>query len=222
MVAPRGPSVTPSSPRPEALSAPDLIGPTSILKQPTDGPRSNRRRRNRPYRHVHLEVDLTSGPKREEIVPRLEQLEAFLSQKDVVETADLVRLTAQTLHALSAQRFRQVDHWEVTPGGWLPPPEPTSNRRTDGEEPVGHLLRALEGGAWSAVAQARSFSLRLSDLGGNHVDVVVRRVHRERRHTLSLDLWGHWTKESVGDLQGALASRLPVERSVMTKFMYAD
>src|SRR5580658_3079079 len=117
MVAPRGPSVTPSSPRPEALSAPDLIGPVSIVRQPTDGPRSNRRRRNRPYRHVHLEVDLASDRTRAGDPSFWTKWADALSQKEIVENADLVVLTLGTLHALASLRFRRVDHWEVSPGG---------------------------------------------------------------------------------------------------------
>jgi hypothetical protein len=136
-----------------------------------------------------------------------------------VEKGTLILLAAATLHALSSRRFRQVDHWEVAPGGWLPPPRP--GKDPEGEEPVGYLLDALESGAWSSVGSARSFSARLSGPSGARVDVVVRRVHGERRHALSLDLWGSWTKETVDDLVGSISARLPVVRSTMTKFQYA-
>jgi hypothetical protein len=149
----------------------------------------------------------------------MERLAGFLTERKVVEKGTLILMAAATLHALASRRFRRVDHWEVSPGGWLPPPRP--GKGPEGEEPVGYLLDALESGAWSAVGDARSFSARLSDLSGGRVDVVVRRVHSGRRHALSLDLWGSWTKETVDDLVGSISKRLPVVRSTMTKFQYA-
>ena len=202
-----------------ALAAPGLGGPTSILKQPISGPRSSRRGRNRPFSHVHLEMDLAPEPKDPTGVPALERLAGFLRERKVVEKGTLVLMAAATLHALAARRFRRVDHWEVAPGGWLPPPRP--GKDPDAAEPVGELLEALESEAWASVGSARSFSARLSDLSGGRVDVIVRRVHRERRHALSIDLWGSWTKATVKDLEGSLSDRLPVIRSTMTKYQYA-
>jgi hypothetical protein len=211
--------MAPPRPPPPALSAPGLEGPVSILNQPICGPRSKRRRGSRPYRHAHIEIDLVGLAQSPEGVPLLERFEALLSERSEVEAANLLRLTAVTLHALSARRFRWIDHWEVHPGGWLPPPIRKS--RTTTGEPVGELLTSFEGGAWASAATARSFSVRLSDREGNHVDMVVRRVHRRRRHALSLDLWGRWTREMVDDVTGSLASRLPVAKSTLTKFQYA-
>lgn len=211
--------MSPPRPPPPALSAPGLVGPISILNQPISGPRSNWRSRTRPYRHAHLEIDLTAEPDRTEGTPLLKRLEALLSEKDMVEAADLLRLAAGTLHALAARRFRWIDHWEVQPGGWLPLPERTTHR--DPGEPVGELLNALESGAWAPAAKARSFSVRLSDRSGNRADVVVRRVHRQRRHALSVDLWGSWTKATIEGVTESLSARLPVSRSTLTKFQYA-
>jgi hypothetical protein len=202
-----------------ALAAPGIGAARSIVDPPVSGPRSSRRSRNRPYRHVHLELDLAPPTGEAKGEPLLERLEGFLREREVVEAGTLIRLAAGTLHALAAQRFRRVDHWEISPGGWLPPPRPGKDR--DDSEPVGELLETLEGGAWPTVASARSFSARLSDLGGQRVDVTVRRVHRERRHSLSLDLWGSWTKSTVSDLEGSLSSRLSVAKSTMTKYEYA-
>src|SRR5208282_578565 len=175
-----------SSPGEPPLSAPDLIGPVSILNQPVSGPRSARRRHNRPFAHVHLEVDLMAGTVTPTAVPVLQRLEALLGMRKIVEAADLVRLAGRTLHAFSARGFRRVDHWEVSPGGWLPLPEPSTRRSR--EELVGHLLKILESDAASSVASARTFSVRLSDFHGNHADVIVRRVHRARRPAIELDL----------------------------------
>ncbi|MCI4325972.1 MAG: hypothetical protein L3K00_08910 [Thermoplasmata archaeon] len=150
-------------------------------------------------------------------VPVLERLAESLNANKIVEKGSLIVLAAGTLHALSARRFRRVDHWEISPGGWLPPPSP--GKEPDGEEPVGHLVKALESDAAASVGSARSFSARLSDLAGARVDVIVRRVHRGN-HALSLDLWGSWTQAAVDDLTGSLSARLPVTRTTMTKFQY--
>jgi hypothetical protein len=211
--------MTAPPPEPPALSAPDLIGPISILKQPISGPRSNRRSRNRPYSHAHLEIDLKAEAPPSEGVPLLQRLGAILSEKDLAESANLLLLAAGALHALSARRFRWIDHWEISPGGWLPLPERKSHR--DPEEPVGDLLKALESGAWAPAARARSFAARLSDRSGNRVDITVRRLHGKSRHAISLDLWGSWTKATIEDLTGSLSSRLPVSRSTLTKYQYA-
>ena len=208
----------PKEPEP-ALSAPGIGTANPLLGPPITGPRSSRRQRHRSYSHVHLEVDLTAKAPDPTGDPFLERLAGFLKERKVIEKGTLILLAAGTLHAFAARRFRRVDHWEISPGGWLPPPRP--GKGLDGDEPVGYLLDALESGAWESVGRARSFSARLSDLSGARADVIVRRVHRERTHSLSIDLWGSWTSESVKDLEGSIASRLPVVRSTMTKFQYA-
>ena len=202
-----------------ALSAPGLGELLATPGQSIQGPRSNRRRRDRPYSHVHVEMDLAPEPADPAGVPPLERLAALLREKKVVEHGNMILMAASTLHAFAARGFRRVDHWEVTPGGWLP--LPTSGTVGKVAEPVGQLLSTLESGAWATVGTARSFSARLSDLSGARVDVTVRRIHRERRHALTMDLWGRWTKAAVQDLVGSLSSRLPVRRSTMTKYKYA-
>jgi hypothetical protein len=208
--------VPPKEPPP--LSAPGIGPANSILNPPMSGPRSARRHRNRPYSHAHLEVDLAPTPSPPEGDPLLERLAGFLNERKIVEKGSLILLSAAALHAVASRRFRRVDHWEVAPGGWLPPPRP--GKDPEGREPVGDLLEALESGAWSTVGSARTFSARLSDLSGNHVDFVIRRVHRERRHAMSIDLWGSWTQANVNELKGAVSSRLPVVRTTLTKYQY--
>ncbi len=202
---------------PIPVSAPDLIGPTSILEWPTSGPSVKRRRSKQPFTHVHLDIDLKPGAVHEPSVPILRQFEAFLREREVVEAGDLLRLAGGLLHAMSAQGYSRVDHWEVEPGGWLPLPEPTHARV---EEPVGHLVRALASDAWSKVARARAFSVRLSGPGAVRADVVVRRVHRERTPTLSIDLHGRITPSALEDLVGALRQRLPVYRTRVGPYSY--
>jgi hypothetical protein len=211
--------MSPPQPSLSPLSAPDLIGPISILNQPVSGPGSKRQRLNRVYRHAHLEVDLVGAPKAPKRVHLLERLESLLSVRKEVEAADLLRLTAATLHALSARRFRWIDHWEVQPRGWLPPP--TREDRTATGEPVGQFLTALTSGEWTAAPMAKVFSVRLSDREGNHVDLVLRRVHPRSRHALSLDVWGHWTRVMIEGVSASLSSRLPVAKVTLTRFQVA-
>ena len=202
-----------------ALAAPGVGGLLATPGQGLTGPRKNRRRRNRPYRHVHVEIDLAGPPKPPGGVPALEQLEGFLRERKIVERGSLVRLAAGTLHALASKQFRRVDHWEVTPGGWLP--LPTGPRSASGAEPVGALLDALESGRWASVASARSFAARLAADSGARIDVTVRRVHREWRHAMTLDLSGVLTRDEVRAIIDALAARLPVVRSTLTKYQFA-
>jgi hypothetical protein len=211
--------VPPNEPVP-ALAAPGIGGPNSILNPPWSGPRGGRRARHRSYRHVHLEIDLAPAPPNPAGVPPLERLAEFLQERKIVEQGSLILLAGGALHALSARGFRRVDHWELSPGGWLPPPPVGTD--PEKEEPVGHLLSTLEGDDAKSVADARSFMARLSDFSGGRVDVVVRRLHRQRRHSLSLDLWGIWRPADVQGLVGAISERLPVERTTLTKYQYAD
>jgi len=200
------------------LSAPDLVGPTSFLDWPTQGPSSKRRRKARPYAQLRLEIDLHPEIVREPSVRVFERLEALLQEREVVEVGDLLRLTARVLHAFSAVGFGRVDHWAVEPGGWLPLPEGSHDRP---EEPVGHLLRALEDPAWSGLGGRRSFALRLSGRIPYRADVVVRRLHRERRHALTVELRGKVPHDDVRRIVAALAERVPLVRAHVTQFVYA-
>lgn len=202
---------------PEGLSAPGLSGPTSIVDWPTARTLSRGHRRVRPFRHVHLEVDLEPEVVREPGLPVLRQMEALIRERQVVEIGDLLRLTGRALHALAGEGFSRVDHWEVQPGGWLPLPEPSHPRLI---EPVGHMLRALRDDRWQHLAAARSFAVRLSGTIPFRADVVVRRVHRERAHSLSLDLRGKVTMGNVRDVVSALRRRLPVLRSQVTEYSF--
>jgi hypothetical protein len=210
--------VPPKEPEP-ALAAPGVEGLLAGPKSPISGPRSSRRSRNRSFSHVHVELDLAPKPYDPTGVPVLEKLVGLLTERKIVEKGNLILLAAATLHALSARRFRRVDTWEISPGGGLPAPPPGTDSADS--EPVGDLLEALQSGAWSAVGKANTFSAHLSDLAGAQVEVVVRRVHREGRHALTLDLRGTWTQTTVDELKGSLSNRLPVERWTVTKVQYA-
>ena len=198
-----------------AISAPDLIGPTSILNWPAERTPSRKTRRPRIYAHVRLEIDLAPETVREIGLPVLRQIETILREREVVEVGDVLRLTARLLHAFSAEGYSRVDHWEADPGGWLPLPEPTHEGH---REPVGHLLKALESDAWKRIAMARTISVRLSGPTEMRADLTVRRVHRERRPAVSLDLWGTVRASAVRDLVGAIRDRLPILRSRVTDY----
>lgn len=150
--------------------------------------------------------------------PTLDRLAGWLRERKIVEKGTLVVLAAAALHAAAARKFRRIDHWEVSPGGWLP--LPGSGVASHEDQPVGSLLDALERGAWESVGTARRFSARLSDSSGHRMDLVIRRIHRERRHSLSLDLWGDVTPEGAKGTEDAFKSRLPIVRSTMTHVQY--
>lgn len=204
-------------PEPPPLSAPDLIGTNSILNPIALGGVPGRRKAERPFSHARLEFAL---------VPRpgagpgswVDRIEAALRERLVREPDGLVRLVAQVLHALSAKGLRQVDHWELDPSGWLA----LSERRETGPseaETVGLLLDALDQLPKGEIGRARGFAARVSG-GGQRADVEVRRVHRERRPALALDLWGRWTRAEVRGVVEAVAARLPVARATLVRFRY--
>jgi hypothetical protein len=211
------------APNPEpipALAAPGIGGPNSILNPPWAGPRAPRRARHRSYQHLQLQIDLAPTAPTAAGDPLIERLATLLQERKIVEKGTLLLLAGESLHALSSRGFRRVDHWEVSPGGWLPPPKPGTD--PEKEEPVSHLLTALESDPGNSAATARSFSARLSDFSGGRVDLVVRRIHRQRGHALSLDLWGVWTPSAVQAVVAAIGERLPLARSTVTKFQYAE
>ncbi len=207
----------PPPPGSSPISAPDLTGPTSFLDWPILAVGSARRRRARPFGHVRLEIDLRHEQFREPDIPVLRQFEALLRERAVVEQGDLLRLSAGALHAFSERGFSRVDHWEIVPGGWLPLPEPT---HTSLAEPVSHLLRALKSAQWNRLAEARQFSVRLSGHPKIRADLVVRRVHRERGHSLTVDLRGWIVERELDGLVRGIRERLPVLRSAVTEFAY--
>ena len=157
---------------------------------------------------VRLEVDLVHEAFRRQGLPFVHRLESIFREREVVEVEGLLRLTAAVLHALSARGLR-VDHWEVRPGGWLSLPEPAHEKLT---EPVGHLLNALRSEAWKRVASARAFAFRLSGSGDLRADVTVRRVHRERGHAITLEVFGPLSERDLGEMVRELREDLAVSR----------
>lgn len=209
----------PPRPGSYSVSAPDLTGPTSIVDWPLAASGGRRRRQARPFGHLRLELDLRHEHLEEPAIPLLRQFERLLSERSVVEQGDLLRLSAGALHAFSLRGFTRVDHWEIQPGGWLPLPEPT---HASIAEPVSHLVRALQSAEWRRLAEAREFAVRLSGNPKFRADLVVRRIHRERGHSVTVDLRGSVPEREFEALVRALRDRLPVLRSVVTEFSYRD
>ncbi|MGA8542324.1 MAG: hypothetical protein WB947_02100 [Thermoplasmata archaeon] len=204
-------------PNASSISAPDLTGPTSILNWPVAAAGSGQRRRPPPFGHIRLDVDLRHEQLSEPEIPLLRQFERLLRERSVIEHGDLLRLSAAALHGFSTRGFNRVDHWQVEPGGWLPLPEPTHASLA---EPVGHLMRALASPEWQRLAQAREFSVRLSGHPAFRADLTVRRVHRERAHSLTIELRGTITPRELERLVRALRERLPVLHSKVAAFSY--
>lgn len=171
--------------------------------------------RSAHYRLVRLELDVEHERYRPEPLSLLSPLTSLLREREVEDAEDLLTMTAQALRAFYAAGFRRVDHWEARPGGWLPLPEPTHGRLT---EPVAHLLRALSSELWAPVGKARGFAARLSGPEDLRLDFVLRRVHRERTHALSVDLWGTVRRGVVDDLVSRIHDRLPLVRAEVAAF----
>ncbi len=157
-----------------------------------------------PSERVRIELDLAHELLRPSVIPILRQIEALLREQEVEEQGSLLVRSAELLHALGETGFGRVDHWEISPGGWLPLPEPAHRGTT---EPVGHLLRALESRAWAPLAHATSFAVRLSDPNGRRADARVLRLHREREHSISVDLWDPPSAAEVKGLVARLRDR---------------
>jgi len=144
-------------------------------------------RPSRAQERVRLELDLPHEMLLRSPLPVLRQITAFLREQEVEEQGSLLVRSAELLHELGGLGYGRVDHWEVDPGGWLPLPEAAHAGRF---EPVEHLLRALRSPAWGYLAQARGFSVRLSADDGRRADARLLRLHRERDHSIVVDLWG--------------------------------
>ena len=209
--------MAPPRPPPPAVSAPGLVGPTSILNWPLGQGGPSRRRPARPYTHVRLEIDLRSGVVQPSDRSGIRRVEALLRERPVVEATDLRPTVAQLLHGLARSGFSRVDRWTLEPGGDQAVPGATDD---PSQAPIGAVRKALDGAAGQPVRAARRLRLELEGSGGNRAEVVVRRLHRERRHTLSLDLRGRWAQSAVKDVVAALRERLPVARSEVTAVSY--
>ncbi|MCI4365957.1 MAG: hypothetical protein L3K10_07895 [Thermoplasmata archaeon] len=162
------------------------------------------------YRQLQLELDVAHEGYRSEPFPILAPFASFFHEREVEGVDDLLQMTARALEAFSRSGFREVDHWEVRPGGWLPLPEPAHERLA---EPVTHLLRAFLDASWAPVRTSRTFAARLTGPGGTRLDFTLRRVHRERTHALSVMAWGPITRGAANELVARVHERLPLVRA---------
>jgi hypothetical protein len=192
------------------------VGPVSLLNWPVAGTSAARRRTPRAFSHVRLEVTLLPSMERESSIPLLHQLQSVLHEAEIIEEGDLLTLAAATLHACARIGFRRVDHWEVRPGGWLPLRAVPHGPQI---EPVSEFIGALQQDQWKSVAGARELAVRLSGPGGVRLAFVLRRVHRERHPTLTLELSADaFPASEVRRLEAALRARLPVLRSAVVGY----
>lgn len=166
------------------------------------------------YAHARIEIDLQHELPAASRLPFLEELGAILRERRIEDRDSLAELAAALLNALSTQGFSRVDHWEIDPGGWLPLPEIAL---TGNGTPVDHLLRTFRGGHADDLARALGFLVRLSGEGEWRADAVLRRIHRERDHTLSVDLWGRFDAHDAHQVITALKERLQVVRVQITE-----
>jgi hypothetical protein len=178
----------------------------SITQWVGGSPGPGRRRRRESLRHVRLEIDLERATRSASRIPGVGVIETALREREVVEPGDLPGLIDGILRGCSAVGYRDVLHWETRPGGWLPlhhlPPAPEATG-------IGALREAVEIRGGPTLASARAFAARLRGPTDRSLEFVVRRVHRERRHSLTIDLHGTLEREEVHALVAALARHLP-------------
>ena len=140
-------------------------------------------------------------------LPLLRELQDALREAEVTEAGDLLTLAAGALAAFAQAGYDRVDHWEVRPGGWLPlhrvPKSPSAGS-------VGHLLAAMRFDEWASVRDAQEFAARLSARTPARLEFALRRVHRERRHSLTDELSGRFAPPPVETVVGLLTRNLPV------------
>jgi len=165
---------------------------------------SDRRTRPPPDTFVRVALDLPHERLNPSVVPVIRQIEAWLHEQEVEELGNFLVRAAELLDELGGLGYSRVDHWEVDPGGWLPLPEATHAGRY---EPVQHLIRALQSPAWLTLSEARSFAVRLTSTDGARADARVFHVHRERGHSITVDLWGTPSAKEVRQLVDRLRNR---------------
>jgi hypothetical protein len=193
-------------------SAPDLIGPGSILDWATSAPSQAHAR---PFLHLHLEIDLAGGQIVDVPFAHLEALRNVLHARHVVESEDLLVLVGQALSGLGAVGLEKVRSWELLPAESIPLPPQGDHL---GGEALGSILRELRAESVDALRKATGFHALLRGADGNVAEVTLRRDHSRRVHALSLDLSGSYTRDQLKHLLTALSQRLPVRHAAVTKF----
>jgi len=198
---------------PPPLSAPDLIGPVSILNWPISGASQRRKGPPRPFRHALLEIRLRSSSVQVSKNPILRGLEEALHAAPVVESGAFGRRVVAALHGLSARGFRTVARWQIHPRDILPAPDTNT-------EPVSQLLDALMQGGGSGWAKAARFEAELLDGSGNRAAITLQRLHRQGTPGVVLELTGSIPPDDLHAIVGALAQRLPLASSHLVRYTY--
>lgn len=195
---------------PIPLSAPDLVGPWSVVNWSAGIP-SHRHRL--VFHHAHLEVDLKGRiPVDTGVGKRLLRL---VGEEWVSESLGLYVLVSSVLSAVSRSGLRFVESWSLVPGGLLPVPE---GGIPPGGEAVGHALKELRKVDPEALQQATGFHARLGGAPGFVADITLYRVHRARRHALTLDLWGTIPRANLESMLTDLRASLPVSQAKLTRY----
>lgn len=198
---------------PIPLSAPDLVGPWSVNTWAAGIPSH---RHKKVFHHVHLEVDLRgSHPLAADTRERLLRI---LGEEQVTESLGLFAFASSALSALAASGLRVVTSWSLVPGGLLPVPSRGDLR---GGEAIGKALRELRQVDPGILRSAVGFHARLGGISGLVADVTLYQVHRARRHSLSLDLWGTIPRANLESLLSHLRERLPVRKAELTRYSQA-
>ncbi len=185
------------------LSAPDLVGPVSILNWPIRSTPSARRGPPRPFAHVRFGCRLSTVTADVSDPGLLAHLARAFGEETVAAAGRFGRLVAATLHAFASQGYRRVDHWETVPGGWLP-------LGSGDAEPLAELARALESTRPATVGRASRFSARLSSDRGDRAELTIRRRQRAGAPALVVDVYGTIFPRDLHALIGALQARLPI------------
>lgn len=202
------------APPPWIGSAPDVVGPVSLLNWPVVAAGRRPRGPQRPFRHVRLEIDLAPDPAAPSPNVLLRPLEHALGELPVRERGSLAELARAVLHGFSAAGYQGVTSWKA---GRIGSPARPDREAASPPRRVGEVLTDLSGRTDPSLGRARQFSARLRGTGDRRAVVVLRRIHRERRHSLTVDLSGTFQREEVHALVAALHRHLPVRSAVVTR-----
>lgn len=189
-------------------SAPGLIGPVSLVNWPLAFSAPSRGRA-RPLRHVHLEIDLAPAGPPSASVPILHEIEAALHERPVRESGSLFDLISGALRGLSSAGYHELLTGRIDRRRRADP-------RTEGPQHVRVFLEALQVGPAEG-RTGRSFGATLRGDGDRRAELQLRWRHRERRHALSLDLFGTLDRAEVHGVVAGLRRHLPVTASTVTR-----
>lgn len=199
----------PNSPPP--LAAPGLSGSSSILSQPLTRPSGHRSHRTRAYRAILVEAEVSPHAPATEQETWRHEIEEWLGARKLRSSGELLRSVAGTLHAMASIGLKWVDHWEVTPGGWLPLPRSSRGPQVSSRD----LLDAFEGDQEESLRRARALKLRLSGPTGFRVDAEIHRARLRSGTFIRLGFAGHIPSDQLSHILDALRSRLPVSRTTV-------